>query len=273
MDGTWMEWKCALRHLSHNVVWTHVQCAWEKSHVWSVPVYTTRNCDSRLCCCADAIHSRISHDHDLPTSMWKTLDHSVIEFALQCRSLFVSGFCVFFTQRCALSPSVFLVKCSSIYSSNVHGMVESCRRSKKVNLTSPRHWFETFRFWSIRLPEAGGSLGTSTKDLRSSRFVSFSLGVLQALSCPGLLLFPDSVPQCFSHQFVTAPWIQSWFAEWTVLYKRSMLENTPLKWTVSRPLFFFNFPRSNGLIALNTGCPEFSKSSTILEAQRSHLPS
>ena len=128
-------------------------------------------------------------------------------------------------------------------------------------------------FWSIRFPEVGGSFGMSTKDLSSSRFISISLNVLRALSDPEWLFFPESVSDCFSHQFVTAPWIQSWFAEWTVLCNKSMLDYPPLKWMVSRPFFFFKIPRSNGLIPLNAGCPEFSKAFTIFEAQRSHLPS
>ena len=39
-----------------------------------------------------------------------------------------------------------------------------------------------------------------------------------------------------------------------------------------RPLFILNVPRPSGLVPLNTGCPEFSYSSTIWEARRSEWP-
>ena len=56
---------------------------------------------------------------------------------------------------------------------------------------------KSFKFWSIRFPDACGSLGISTIDLRSSCFIWISVDILRAL--PGLLWLAS--PEFGPHHF------------------------------------------------------------------------
>ena len=118
------------------------------------------------------IHSQISHDLDLSKPCWKPWINQwshlyfnavdvknsrnpntqywtnlfiSINRSKWSRIFVISGFSVFFAERRASCPSIFLVKCRETDASFLNWTVEPCRCSKRFRLTSQRPRFEIFQ--------------------------------------------------------------------------------------------------------------------------------
>ena len=216
----------------------------------------TRKCSSRCESCDDEFHSLIFRDHGLSKSIRSILVNSVMALALQYQNfhncsnlnildwtnffvcinwcvfiwiLPVSGRCMLFEHRSALSPSIVIISSCNIvvFLSRSDGRISPLYGDIQF-LFVDRIELKSFKFWNIRFPDACGSLGIPTNDLRFSCFTWF---------------FGDRAGS--QH-------------EQSVLYSKSILRSPLSGWCLDC-FSSWIFHGRTGLPTWSTGCPEFFK--------------